>query len=179
MRRGFYDLARGGAAPIAVEALKSIAELYAIEAETRERPAAERQAVQAERSRPLVEALFAWLGAQFARLPGSSPTAVAMRYTSEHRNGLVRFRHDGRIEADTNAVNEERSASREPPLAGPVIWDEPPSSTQHSDHTALRQARPHILLDHLHRSHRHLLPPIVSPEPNLHDAHGHITYFAT
>ena len=58
VRRGFYDLARGGAAPVAVEALKRIGELYAIEAEIRGRPSTERQAARGERSRPLVEALF-------------------------------------------------------------------------------------------------------------------------
>jgi transposase len=104
VRRGFYDLARGGAAPVAVEALARIGDLYAIEAEIRGRPAAERQAARAARSRPLVEALFDWLEAQRARLPGHSPTAEAIRYALHHRDGLVRFLDDGRIEADTNTV---------------------------------------------------------------------------
>jgi transposase len=104
VRRGFYDLARGGAAPVAVEALQRIGDLYAIEAEIRGRPAAERQAARAARSRPLVEALFAWLELQLARLPGSSPTAEAIRYALNHRDGLLRFLDDGRIEADTNTV---------------------------------------------------------------------------
>jgi len=104
VRRGFYDLARGGGAPIAVEALKRIGELYAIEADIRGRPAVERQATRAARSRPLVEALFSWLELQLARLPGSSPTAEAIRYALNHRNGLVRFLDDGRIEAGTNTV---------------------------------------------------------------------------
>jgi len=104
VRRGFYDLARGGAAPVAVEALKRIGELYTIEAEIRGRPATERQAARAERSRPLVEALFKWLEAQLARLPASSPTAEATRYALNHRDGLLRFLDDGRIEADTNTV---------------------------------------------------------------------------
>jgi hypothetical protein len=104
VRRGFYDLARGGAAPVAVEALARIGELYAIEAEIRGRPAPERQATRAERSRPLVEPLFTWLEAQLARLPASSPTAEAIRYALNHRDGLVRFLDDGRIEADTNTV---------------------------------------------------------------------------
>ena len=98
-RREFYDLAKGGAAPIAEEALQRIAVLYAIEAEILGNSAA-RQA----RSRPLVEDLFAWLEAQLARLPGGSPTAQAIRYALNHREGLVRFLDDGRIEADTNTV---------------------------------------------------------------------------
>ncbi len=39
---------------------------------------------------------------QLARLPGSSPTAEAIRYALNHRDGLVRFL--GRIELDTNTV---------------------------------------------------------------------------
>ena len=63
-----------------------------------------RRAVRQERSRRLVEDLFAWLSARLARLPGSSPTAEAIRYALNHREGLVRFLEDGRIELDTNTV---------------------------------------------------------------------------
>lgn len=48
--------------------------------------------------------LFAWLPVQLARLPGSSPTAEAIRYALNHRKGLVRFLDDGRIELDTNTL---------------------------------------------------------------------------
>ncbi len=48
--------------------------------------------------------MFPWLEAQLARLPGGSPTAKAIRYALNHRDGLVRFLDDGRIELDTNTV---------------------------------------------------------------------------
>ena len=70
----------------------------------RSKPPDLRRAVRQERSRPLVENLFVWLSAQLARLPGSSPTAEAIRYALNHREGLVRFLEDGRIELDTNTV---------------------------------------------------------------------------
>jgi transposase len=104
VRRGFFDLAKGGAAPIATEALRRIAILYAIEAEIRGRPAVERLAVRRARSRPLVAELFIWLEAQLGRLPRSSPTAEAIRYALNHRTGLERFLDDGRIEVDNNTV---------------------------------------------------------------------------
>ncbi len=88
----------------ATETLRRIAALYAIEAEIRGQPPETRQAVRQARSRPLVEALFAWLEAQLARLPGGSPTAKAIRYPLNHRKGLCRFLDDGRIELDTNTV---------------------------------------------------------------------------
>ncbi|WP_159996514.1 transposase [Roseomonas sp. 18066] len=75
VRRGFFDLAKGGAAPIASEALQRIAALYAIEAEIRGRPAKERLTVRASRSAALVHDLFAWFAQQLARLLGRSPTA--------------------------------------------------------------------------------------------------------
>jgi transposase len=103
-RREFIELAKGQTAPIATEALQRIAALYAVEAEVRGEPAALRRAVRQAKSRPLVEDLFTWFEAQLARLPGGSPTAKAIRYPLNHRDGLVRFLDDGRIELDTNTV---------------------------------------------------------------------------
>ena len=104
VRREFVELAKGKTAPIAAETLQRIAALYAIEAEIRGEPPEIRHAVRQARSKPLVEALFTWLEAQLARLPGGSPTAQAIRYALNHRNGLVRFLDDGRIEPGTNVV---------------------------------------------------------------------------
>src|SRR5712672_1820056 len=61
VRRRFYELAQGGAAPIASEALTRIAALYRIEGEIRGRSAEERRAIRQQRSLPLVEALQPWL----------------------------------------------------------------------------------------------------------------------
>ena len=104
VRREFIELAKGKTAPIAAETLQRIAALYAVEAELRGKPPDLRRAGRQQRSRPLVEDLFAWLSAQLARLPGGSPTAQAIRYALNHRDGLVRFLEDGRIELDNNTV---------------------------------------------------------------------------
>ena len=104
VRREFIELAKGKAAPIAAEALRRIAALYAVEAEVRGQPVEVRRAVRQAKSRPLVDDLFTWLAAQLARLPGGSPTAKAIRYPLNHRDGLLRFLDDGRIELDTNTV---------------------------------------------------------------------------
>ena len=81
-------MAKGKTAPIATEVLRRIAALYAVEAEVRGQPAEIRRAVRQAKSRPLAEDLFAWLSAQLARLPGGSPTAKAIRYPLNHRDGL-------------------------------------------------------------------------------------------
>ncbi len=104
VRRGFYDLAKAGNAPIATEALARIAALYRIEAEVRGKSAADRLAVRQAKSRPLVTDLRAWFEAQIATLPGRGPTAGAIRYALNHWDGLERFLGDGRIELDTNSV---------------------------------------------------------------------------
>ncbi len=104
VRREFIDLAKSKTAPIAQEGLQRIAGFYQVEADLRGKPPKQRLARRQQRSRPLVEALFAWLVEKLARLPGGSPTAQAIRYALNHREGLVRFLDDGRIELDNNIV---------------------------------------------------------------------------
>jgi transposase len=104
VRREFFDLSKGGAAPIATEALQRIAALYAVEAEVRGKPPDVRRAARQARSKPLVEDLFRWFEAQLARLPGRSPTAEKIRYALNHRAGLERFLGDGRLDIDSNVV---------------------------------------------------------------------------
>jgi transposase len=55
MRRNFYELATPGPAPIASEALKRIAEIYAIEKDIRGRSAEERRLIRQQKSQPLAE----------------------------------------------------------------------------------------------------------------------------
>ena len=90
--------------PIAEEAVKRIAALYAIESGIRGEPAEERQRVRHEQSRPLVVAMHAWLTEQLSRIPGASTLAKAIRYALNHWSGLVLFLEDGRLELDTNTV---------------------------------------------------------------------------
>ena len=104
LRRHFFDIAKGGDAPIASEALERIAALYAIEKTIRGQSADERRAVRQDRSKPLVVALKAWLEHQLTRVSGKAPIADAIRYALHHWDGLTRFLDDGRIELDTNIV---------------------------------------------------------------------------
>ncbi len=103
-RRKFYDIHVATKSPLAEEALRRIAELYAIEADIRGTPAENRRSVRQQRSRPLVEAMRTWLTEQLERISGRSTLAQAMRYALNHWNGLILYLDDGRLELDTNTV---------------------------------------------------------------------------
>ena len=97
-------MAQATNAPIAVEALRRIGELYAVEADVRGQSPAHRLAARCRRSKPIIDASRAWLEAQLPLLAGSSTLAEAIRYALARWHGLTRFLHDGRTELDTNPV---------------------------------------------------------------------------
>jgi transposase len=104
MRRSFYEFYTSTQSPLAAEVLTRIRALYAIEAEIRGHPAEHRKQVRQERSRPIAEALLAWLEDHLGRVSAASDLAGAIRYAIRHWPGLVVFLDDGRVEMDTNVV---------------------------------------------------------------------------
>lgn len=106
-RRRFYEIAKGGNAPIAEETLARIGRLYEIDADIRGRPADERRAERQARSKPIIDDLKPWLDQQLRRVSKTATIAMDIRYGLGHWEGLTRFLDDGRIELDNNTV--ERS----------------------------------------------------------------------
>jgi transposase len=104
VRRKFYELAAAGSAPIAAEALERIKALYKVEAEICGHQAVERRAARQAMSKPLIEALEAWLKARLETLSQKSKLADAIRYALGRWEGLTRYLDDGRIEIDSNVV---------------------------------------------------------------------------
>jgi len=107
LRRRFYEIAAGGNAPLAEQALVQIAALYKIEETSRGQSAEARFKVRQAKSGPLLEKFKSWLEKTSSLVPGGSKMAKAIRYALHHWDGLVLFANDGRIEMDTNTV--ERS----------------------------------------------------------------------
>jgi transposase len=107
VRRGFADIAKGGNAPIADEALRRIALLYQIEKDIRGQSPPERAAARRERTLPIVISLREWLENQLPRVSRSSKLPEAIGYALNHWPGLIRFIDDGQLEIDNN--NVERS----------------------------------------------------------------------
>jgi len=103
-RRKFYEVQQATDSPIAADALRRIAELYAVEDRVRGRSAELRRAVRRELARPLVTSLKLWLEAEVRRVAPRSPLADAIRYALVRWDDLSRFLDDGRIELDTNTV---------------------------------------------------------------------------
>jgi transposase len=103
-RRKFYEVHQATGSPVATEALRRIAELYAIEANIRGQTAQIRQAVRRSKSLPLVDTMKVWFETELARIPPRGSLADAIRYALTRWRALCRFLDDGRLEIDNNTV---------------------------------------------------------------------------
>lgn len=103
-RRKLVEITRNGSAPIAVEGVKRIGELYRMEDELRGLSPEARLAGRQERSAPLIADMRMWLTQHRARVAGKSPLGEALAYIAKYWDGLCVFLPDGRIEIDNNTV---------------------------------------------------------------------------
>jgi transposase len=103
-RRKFFVLADLRQAPLAIEAVRRIDEIFAVEREINGATADRRLAVRQERARPLVAALEAWMRAERARLSRHAEVAKAMDYMLKRWPAFGRFLDDGRICLTNNAA---------------------------------------------------------------------------
>jgi transposase len=103
-RRKFFDLAKLTKAPIAVEAVRRIDELFEIERAINGKVSIERLAIRQEQSKPLVAALGAYLREQRARVSSKSEIAKAINYSLNRWAAFTRFLDDGRICLSNNAA---------------------------------------------------------------------------
>lgn len=103
-RRKFYDIHAVQPTPITTYVLAQIADLYKIESGIRGSPPERRREVRQEYSKPIVEALHAWLNEQLSTLSRKSVTAEAIGYAINQWQALTRYLDDGRIEIDNNAA---------------------------------------------------------------------------
>jgi transposase len=103
-RRKFYDVQEATGSPIASQALRRIAEIYAIEASIRGQPQDSRLKIRNQQSRQLVAALRSWLEGELPRLSSASTLADAIRYALGRWTALSLFLEDGRVDLDNNPV---------------------------------------------------------------------------
>ena len=106
-RRYFFKLAQETKAPIALEAVRRIDELFEIERTINGLTPQQRVAVRQAQSKPLVADLEVWLRQQLALLSSKNDTAKAINYSLARWRAFTRFLDDGRICLSNNAA--ERS----------------------------------------------------------------------
>jgi hypothetical protein len=93
--------------PIAIQVVRRIDALFAIERGINGKSTAERLAVRQAESRPLVEALHAYLSAEVAKLSRGHDLAKAIQYMLKRWPAFTLFLDDGRVCMSNNAA--ERS----------------------------------------------------------------------
>ena len=74
-RRKFFELAELQKAPVAIEAVRRIDELFSIEREINGRPPDQRLSVRRKRSKPMIDALEIWLRDERRKLSSKAPVA--------------------------------------------------------------------------------------------------------
>jgi transposase len=104
LRRRFVKQMRNTKSPIAEADVRQIATLYAVEATVRGMAPEHRLAARRNLSVPIVEALRPWFEKQLSMISSGSTLATDIRYALAHWDGLTRFLGDGRLEIDTNPV---------------------------------------------------------------------------
>ena len=102
-RRKFFEIHQAQGSPIAAEALKRIAALYAIESAVRGQPPDNRLKGR-EQAKPILDDFHAWLLDTRRQLSKKSGLAEAIGYALNHWQALIRYASDGRIEIDNNAA---------------------------------------------------------------------------
>lgn len=103
-RRHFFELADLRRAPLAVEAVCRIDEIFAIERQINGLPANDRLAMRQRDSKPVVADLEKWMRAERARLSRHAETARAIDYMLTRWPAFTRFLGDGRVCLTNNAA---------------------------------------------------------------------------
>jgi transposase len=103
-RRKFFVIADTSKAPVAVEAVRRIDAIFAIERDINGLSAGDRLATRQQRIAPLIGELEGWMRAERARLSRHADTAKAMNYMLKRWPAFTRFLDDGRICLTNNAA---------------------------------------------------------------------------
>ena len=99
-----HDIHQKDGCEIAAEGLRRIAQIYKIEASVRGRSPEERLAARQAQSAALIADVRLWLTQQRSRISAKSRLGEKLGYIHRHWDGLQIFLTDGRVEMDTNPV---------------------------------------------------------------------------
>jgi transposase len=104
IRRKFFDLHAASGSPVAEEALRRIAQLYAIEQDAAGLSPAGRLAARIARAVPALDELHAWLLATQRTVAVGSGTGKAIEHALKRWPALVRYASSGTLPIDNNPV---------------------------------------------------------------------------
>ncbi len=119
-RRGPKEVFDSSGSPIAKEALRRIAQLYAIEDRIRGEPPATRQFVRWTEAAPLVNAFGVWLDEQRSRVSPKSRLGEKLSYIANHWERLLVFLYDGASRwtaTSSKTASGRRSSPRKTPCS--------------------------------------------------------------
>jgi len=103
-RRKLKEIFDRDGSEIAAEGLRQIAKLYAIEKDIRGTSPGQRVSARQARSAPLVADFGEWLQRVRMRVSAKSRLGEKLAYIHNHWDGLQVFLSDGRVEIDSNSV---------------------------------------------------------------------------
>jgi transposase len=109
-RRKFEAIAKLSKKPgLAAEAMEHYKKIYEIEREAKneEMTPEERFQLRQEKSKPLIEQFEAWLEEKAPTILPKSSLGLAFEYTRKRKVGLKKFLEDGRLEIDTNSLEQK------------------------------------------------------------------------
>lgn len=104
VRRKFVDVFASQGNALAEEAIRRIAELYAVEKDARGQLPEARVALRQARAKPIFDALEAWLHAQLRKISGKSPLAQAIRYALGRMPKARPYLQNGHLKLDNNTA---------------------------------------------------------------------------
>ncbi len=104
VRRKFVDVHKAQGSTIADEAIRRIAQLYAVEKAARGLPPDKRAEIRQAEARPAFDSLEAWLITQLHDISGKSPLAAAIRYALTRMARLRPYLDHGMLEIDNNTA---------------------------------------------------------------------------
>ncbi len=101
----------GQGSAIADEAIKRIAQLYAVEKEARGSPPDRRVEIRQAKAKPIFDELETWLHGQLPSISGKSPLALAIRYALTRMKRLRPYLDHGFLEMDNNTAERAMRSS--------------------------------------------------------------------
>jgi hypothetical protein len=103
-RRKFFDLHTSSQSPMAAQALDYIGQLYEVEREARGLPGDHRHGLRQAKSKPLLDAMHAWMLLMRQKVMDNSAAAKALDYSLRRWAALSRFLDDPLLPIDNNHI---------------------------------------------------------------------------